>query len=130
MTISMKSLWVAGATVLAMSGSAQAQDFMTQKELLATIPGSTVSGIANSDGKTPWAQAYGKGRKKGKIAGNFGGDTYEAKWFVDGNQWCEDWGSGSGCFQFVRLSEKELLPYKNGQKQKTHLEHQISRGSA
>ncbi|MCL6285359.1 hypothetical protein M3P21_17655 [Ruegeria sp. 2012CJ41-6] len=113
-----KPVLLASAMIVAAASAAQAQAFMTQKEILATIPGSTAYGIANSDGKTQWAQAYGKGRKKGKIAGNFGGDAYEAKWFVDGNQWCEDWGSGSGCFQFVRISEKELQPYKNGQKQK------------
>ena len=118
MTISLKSVLICAAVLAGSANMASAQEFMTQKELLATIPGATAYGIANSDGKTQWAQAYGKGRKKGKIAGNFGGDTYEAKWFVDGNQWCEDWGSGSGCFQFVRISDKELQPYKNGQLQK------------
>ena len=36
---------------------ATAQSFMSQEELLATIPGGQVSGISNSDGKTRWAQA-------------------------------------------------------------------------
>ncbi len=111
---SLKTIWIAGAFFVAIAGAAQAQNFMTQKELLATIPGSTLYGISNNDGKTQWAQAYGKGRKKGKIAGNFGGDKYEAEWFVDGNQWCENWGSGSDCWQFVRTGNKELQPYKGG----------------
>ena len=114
MTISFKPIWLSAAVLVMSSASASAQEFMTQKELLATFPGSTLSGISNTDGKTPWAQAYGKGRKKGKIAGNYGGSTYEAKWYVDGDQWCEDWGSGSGCWQVVQTSAKEFQMYKDG----------------
>ena len=43
---------------------ATAQNFMSQEELLATIPGGQVSGIANSDGKTRWVQAYSKVRRR------------------------------------------------------------------
>ncbi len=115
MKSSLKTIGIAGAAFLALTGAAQAQDFMTQKEILATIPGSTIYGISNQDNKTQWAQAYSKGRKKGKLAGNSGGNKYEGKWYVDGDMWCEETGDWVGCFQFVRLSEKELQPYKDGQ---------------
>ncbi|MEP0960320.1 MAG: hypothetical protein ABJQ70_14505 [Roseobacter sp.] len=38
-------------------GSLQAQNFMTQDELLATIPGSYIFSTSNQDAKTPWVQA-------------------------------------------------------------------------
>lgn len=95
---------------------ASAQEFMSKKEMLATIPGATLYGVSNSDGKTKWAQAYSKGRKKGKISGVFGEDKYEATWQVKGDMWCEDWGSGKGCFKFVRVSDKNLQVYKEGTK--------------
>ncbi|NVO54551.1 hypothetical protein HW561_01950 [Rhodobacteraceae bacterium B1Z28] len=91
---------------------------MTKKELLATFPGSTLYGISNADGKTPWAQAYGKGRKKGKIAGNHGGDTYEATWFVQDDLWCEESENYSSCWQVVQTGDKEFQVYKDGQPMK------------
>ncbi|WP_170331608.1 hypothetical protein [Ruegeria arenilitoris] len=106
------------ACVLVVASGAQAQDFMSQKELLATIPGATVRSVSNQDNKTPWVQAYSSGRKKGKLAGNFGGDTYDGEWYVDGDAWCEKTGDWTGCFQFVRISEKELQPYKDGRPRK------------
>ena len=50
---------------------AHAQEFMTQSELLATLPGSQISGVSSRDDKTPWVQAYSKdnGSKKGLISG-------------------------------------------------------------
>ena len=59
------------AAVLMSTQFAAAQSFMTNEELLATIPGHTLYGISNSDGKTQWAQTYSayKGRKKGTVAG-------------------------------------------------------------
>ena len=99
---------------LLVANSASTQEFMTQKELLATIPGGTLSGISNSDDKTRWVQNYGKGRKKGKIAGLFGKEQYKSKWFVKGNKWCEDWGTGNGCWDVERVGEKELRGYVDG----------------
>lgn len=94
----------------------EAQEFMSQQELLATIPGATLYGVSSQDGKTKWAQAYGKGRKKGKIAGVFGKDKYQAKWWVKDDMWCEDWGSDKGCWKMVRDGDKQLQAYKEGTK--------------
>lgn len=104
---------LAAFTILT-TNSVHAQEFMTQKELLATLPGNTAYGIANGDGKTRWVQNYGKGRKKGKIAGLYGEEQYKAKWSVDGNLWCEDWGTGSGCWKFERVGTNQLRVYENG----------------
>lgn len=98
--------------------SSQAQEFMTQRELLATLPGKTATGIDNKDGKTRWTQNYGKGRKKGKIAGLFGKEHYEAKWWVEGNKWCEDWGTGNGCWKFERAGDNKLRVYWDGKAMK------------
>ena len=96
------------------ASSATAQEFLTQKELLATIPGNTAYGISNEDGKTRWIQNYGKGRKKGKIAGIYGKNKYESKWSVKGNLWCEDWGTGGGCWNFEKVDSKSYRVYKDG----------------
>ena len=50
---------------------AKAQQFMSQKELLDTLPGSQVSGIWDKDNKSKWTQAYSDndGSKKGLVAG-------------------------------------------------------------
>ena len=108
----------AAACFVVLATGLQAQEFMSKTEILATIPGATVRSISNQDGKTPWVQAYSAGRKKGKLAGNFGGNTYEGEWYVDGDMWCETTGDWTGCFQFVKLSETELQPYKDGQPRK------------
>ncbi|WP_425043612.1 hypothetical protein [Primorskyibacter sp. S87] len=97
---------------------ASAADFMTEQQLVATFPGSTLYGVSEQDGKTQWAQTYGKGRKKGKVVGNFGGEKYNAKWFVKDGMWCEDWGSGSGCWHIERVDGKTFQPYKDGNKRK------------
>ncbi|MEL6432198.1 MAG: hypothetical protein AAFQ28_00175 [Pseudomonadota bacterium] len=102
---------------LANAVPAQAQQFMSEAELLATIPGSQISGISNQDGKTEWVQAYSKynGRTNGAISGLWDGkDKYKAKWFVRNGQWCEEWDSGKGCWQVERLSEKKLRIYLDG----------------
>ncbi len=100
------------------ANAAVSQEFMTQKELLATIPGNSITSISIQDGKTRWTQNYGKGRKKGKIAGLFGKDQYKAEWSVKGNRWCEDWGSGSACWQVERVDAQSLRMYKDGKPQK------------
>ena len=97
--------------------TAQAQEFMTQKELLATIPGNQLSGTSNQDGKTPWVQAYSKASKgkKGLLNGLWNNkDKYQSEWYVKGDQWCEKWDSGEGCWQVERVSAKKLRAYKNG----------------
>lgn len=100
---------------------ADAQQFMSEAELLATIPGSKISAISNEDGKTKWIQAYSayNGRKKGVISGLWNGkDRYQAKWFVRNGQWCEEWETGKACWQIERVSKKKLRMYLDGKPQK------------
>lgn len=105
----------AAVAVALLSGApADAADFMTEKEMLAVFPGSTVYGVSNQDGKTRWIQAYGKGRKKGKIAGVFGDDKYDAEWRVKKGQWCEDWGKGWKCWNFERVGQKKFRVHADG----------------
>ncbi|WP_435230830.1 hypothetical protein ACMAZE_02685 [Pseudopelagicola sp. nBUS_20] len=97
---------------------AQAQQFMSQKDLLATLPGSQVSGIANSDNKTPWVQAYSKynGRKKrGSISGLWNKEEYQSSWYVKKDHWCEKWDGGQRCWQVERVGDKKLRVYLAGQ---------------
>jgi len=96
---------------------AHAQDFMTQSELLATLPGSQISGVSNRDGKTPWVQAFSKdnGSKKGLVSGIWNKkDKYQNEWYVKGDQWCEKGDDFEGCWQIERVSAKKLRVYKNG----------------
>jgi len=98
-----------------------AQDFMTQEELLATIPGGQLSGVSNSDGKTPWIQAYSKAtsKKNGKLNGLWNGkDKYTGDWFVKGDQWCEKGDWGQGCWSVERVGTNEFRIYKDGKPQK------------
>lgn len=100
-----------------LAGTATAQDFMTKAELLATIPGSQISGISNQDGKTPWAQAYSAASRKntGVYNGIWDGkDKYKGEWFVDGNKWCEKGGWGQRCWDIERVSAKKLRIYFDG----------------
>ena len=94
-----------------------AQTFMTEAEMLETFPGATVSGISNSDGKTHWTQTYNqpkKGKKKGKITGKFGADSYKANWKIKKDKWCETWKGGRACWQMERVGEHEIRLYKKG----------------
>ena len=96
---------------------AKAQQFMSQKELLDTLPGSQVSGIWDKDNKSKWTQAYSDndGSKKGLVAGIWKKkEKYQSTWYVEGNQWCEKWDSGETCMKFVRIGPKQLLMYKDG----------------
>lgn len=105
----------AALTALALAAPAHAQQFMTEDELLATIPGSVIDGVSN-DG-TRWAQAYSAdkgGKKNGTINVNFGGQKGKAKWRVQDGMWCEDWGSGKACWQVERVGKKGLRMYENG----------------
>lgn len=94
-----------------------AQQFMSEAELLATLPGSQVSAISNADGKTKWSQAYSayNGKKRGNISGVWNGkDRYKAKWFVRNGQWCEHWETGKACWHIERVSKKRLRIYEDG----------------
>lgn len=103
------------AVTAAAATTASAQTFMSEEELLATIPGATIDGKGN-DG-TRWAQAYSQrsGKSKaGVLSGVYGKDKYKAKWRVKDGQWCEDWGKGNACWQVERLGQKQLRMYRNG----------------
>ena len=114
-------IWIVILCTVLTLGTAQvtqAQDFMTQAELLATIPGSQISGISNRDGKTPWVQAYSKANSKnrGLLNGIWNKkDKYQSEWYVKGDQWCEKWDSGEGCWSAERIRKKNLRMYKDGE---------------
>ncbi len=98
-----------------------AQVFMTQEELLATIPGGQLSGVSNNDGKTPWIQAYSKAtsKKNGKLNGLWDGkDKYTGDWFVKDDQWCEKGNWGQKCWSVERIGANEFRIYENGQPKK------------
>lgn len=104
-----------GMVILCLSApAAKAQTFMTEDELLATIPGSSISSKTNEGVK--WAQNYSKanGKRKGAIKGVFDGSKYDAKWFVKDGQWCENWGDGEGCWSVEQVDAKSLRMYENG----------------
>lgn len=108
----------AAATIAALflfAAPAVAQTFMSEDELLATIPGSTIDGKTDKGKK--WVQAYsafdGK-KKKGAIAGKFEGADIKSKWYVEDGQWCENWGDGQACWQVERVSAKKLRMYADG----------------
>lgn len=98
------------------SGNVVAQEFMTQEELLATFPGSTIR--AKSDNGKSWFQVYSTGKKKGTITGEFDGTPITSKWYVKGDQWCENWGDGKACWDVERVDEKSLRIYENGKPRK------------
>lgn len=107
------------AFALTLAAPASAQDFMTEDQLLATIPGSVIDGVSNNG--TRWAQSYSAykgGRKNGAINVNFGGQKSKSKWSVKNGMWCEDWGSGSACWQVERVGDKGLKMYENGKPKK------------
>lgn len=92
-----------------------AQSFMTEEELLATIPGSMINAKTNKD--VPWAQSYSAykgGKKKGVVKGIMNDTKYDAKWYVENGQWCEDWGDGHACWQVERVDENSLRMYTDG----------------
>lgn len=121
--IAVRRTWFAavGAPVLMaclsafVPAAASAQEFMSEEELLATIPGSTIDG--KTDKGVEWVQAYsaydGK-HKKGKIAGDFQGQAIKSRWYVEHGQWCEDWGSGNACWQVEKIGKKKLRMYQDG----------------
>ena len=102
--------------LLFVTSPARAQEFMTQAELLATIPGHTIQ--AKTDKGVPWAQTYSAGKKKGTIAVNFNGEMLKSKWYVKGDQWCEDWGDGKACWDVEQVDANSLRMYENGKPKK------------
>jgi hypothetical protein len=92
--------------------------FMTESELMATIPGRAIS--AKSNNGVDWTQKYSAAnkQKKGNIDGVFDGKAYKAKWFVKDGQWCENWGDGQACWMVERTGSKTLRLYENGKPKK------------
>ena len=103
---------------------ASARTFLSDAELLATIPGMTV--YSKTDRGTPWAQNYSASDvddvKKGAIRGIFGKRKYYAKWFVRDGKWCENWGNGQACWKVERVNSTSLRLY-NGEKPRPYLWH-------
>jgi hypothetical protein len=100
------------AVVCLTAPMATAQTFMTEDELLATIPGSSI--YSKTDEGVKWAQNYGKanGKRKGAIKGVMNGDRFNSTWYVKGGLWCEDWGSGHACYGVERVDAKSLRMYR------------------
>lgn len=100
--------------VLLTAPMATAQTFMSEEELLATIPGSSING--KTDDGVSWVQNYSKanGKRKGAIKGLFKGDKIVSKWFVKDGQWCENWGSGQACWSVEKVDAKSLRMYSDG----------------
>ncbi|MBS0564136.1 MAG: hypothetical protein JSR87_06600 [Proteobacteria bacterium] len=107
------------ATAFAAPGVMHAQEFMSEEELLQTLPGHEAHSVDKKG--NAWAQVY-SARSGSKKSGVFNGvwktDKYTGKWTVKNGQWCEDTGDWQGCFQFVRIDAKTILAYRDGQKQK------------
>ncbi len=105
-------------TILALLGSqASAATFLTNEELLVTIPGKTLYGRTN-DGKK-WVQTYNKGkRNKGKFSGIYDGEKYTGKWFIKNGQWCENWGEGNECRHVEQVKKNKLRTFKDGMPRK------------
>ncbi len=110
-----RSILLVGALAIAPT-AASATEFMSKADLLATIPGRTISAKDNKG--TPWTQVYSSGKTKGTIEGDYNGKAFTAKWFVKGDQWCEDWGDGKACWDVERVDETSLRMYENGKPKK------------
>ena len=103
---------LAAASFFATATASSATVFLTQAELLALIPGHSISSTSKNGVK--WVQNYAMGKKKGAISGKFGKDAVKSKWYVSGNQWCEDWGDGKACWDVERVDASSLRMYEDG----------------
>lgn len=92
-------------------------------ELVGLMSGASTSGNSLTTEGATWSQQYPeipltKTRGKGQGIWNPPGgptDTYDFSFQVKGNQWCEDWGSGRGCWHIVRVDDNTIQAYRNGQ---------------
>ena len=96
----------------------KAQTFMSEQEMLDTFSGATLSGITNIGySGSRWTQIYEEFKEEqteGNITGNQAGNSYTSKWFIKDGKWCENWGSGNGCYDLVLVDEKTIKAYENG----------------
>lgn len=98
--------------------TAATRTYMTQAQLLATLPGHTASGVAKQDGNSPWTQTYSpaNGKTRGTFRGFFGGnEPYTGTWVVDGAQWCEDWITDSACYTMEQAGPNSIRVFEDGQ---------------
>lgn len=95
-------------------GTDTSAQFLTQSQLLATIPGNVLHGTSSSDGKTQWVQKYSKGGTSGAISGLWGGESYTSTWYVKDDMWCEKSDTVDGCWSIQKTGSKQLQAYKNG----------------
>ncbi|EBA15641.1 hypothetical protein RSK20926_15526 [Roseobacter sp. SK209-2-6] len=102
--------------VLVGADQARAGAFMTAEEMLEVIPGASLTGISNEDFETRWVQRYERGERSGIAQGRFGERSYASRWSVRRDLWCEDWGSGSGCWRLKRIDGATLQPYRGSEK--------------
>ena len=94
-----------------------AQTFMSEEEMLDTFSAATLSGLFLYDEKTRWTQVYEEiqeGETNGIIKGDVAGKPYESRWFIRNGKWCENWGTGNGCYDLVRVNEKTIRAYEKG----------------
>lgn len=93
-----------------------AGEMMDAEDLLATIPGATLTGISNEDFRTRWTQIYDSGGSSGGSMGTFGERPYTSQWTVRRDLWCEDWGSGGGCWRLELVDAETIQPYHGDRK--------------
>ncbi len=94
-----------------------AENFMSEEEMLDTFSSATISGLFLYDEKTRWTQVYDEfeaGQTEGIIKGEIAGKPYDSKWFIKNGKWCENWGTGNGCYDLVRVDEKNIRAYEKG----------------
>ena len=95
-----------------------AQDFMSEEEMLDTFSGVTISAVFLANKNKRWTQVYEeikKGDTEGIIKGVAGGIPYRSKWFIRKGKWCENWGTGNGCYDLVREDEKTIRAYEKSE---------------
>lgn len=106
---------IAGIIALGAITGAGGQTFLTEEEMLATLPGAQIA--ANDLDGNPWSQTYGAARGKtagGDFSGVWKDKKYKGKWQVKDGQWCEATKGWQGCFQFARKDAHTLLVFRDG----------------
>ena len=104
---------------IAASPFAAAEEFMSEREMLSTFSGITLSGFFRNTyvEKTRWTQVYAEfeaSKTEGTIKGDVAGKPYDSIWFIKSGKWCENWGTGNGCYDLVRVDEKTIRAYEKG----------------
>jgi hypothetical protein len=111
-----RPLAAAAACYVLLSLPARGGEMMDAADLLATIPGATLTGISNEDMTTRWVQTYGPGAQAGEATGDFGGRSYTSHWSVRRDLWCEEWSGRAGCWRLERVDAQTIQPYRGAEK--------------